>query len=259
MRTWVLGLLVSLPVLAAPPDGGVEEFSLPSFGPPPMPPSQLETEPEAQPGSSPAMPDVPPVAPPVVANPVLTPTGPTWSRLGAMATAVVTGSDSLFVGGDLALLVTLLGRPSPSDAVPGEVEGWVLQTGLVGGYGRVMRTQCRGSFLCGTRGYGGLALKGGWARGVPAVRDGVARLQTMYFGQLETLLSRFDIASAPLSPGVRTWELLLRLRLGLHLTLDSSRVSSTGVTFTGAVVIEGIPVSTGTQGIAFGGSVGVGF
>lgn len=242
MRAWLLGLLLASPVWAALPDGGVDEFSLPSFGPPPTP----EGEPAPSPTSAPA------VSPPALRV-------PTWARLGLMTSVLVTGSDSFFVGADLAMLVTVAGQPKPSDSVPGEVEGWVLQTGLEGGYGRAMRKQCRSSFLCASRGFGGLTLKGGWARGLPAVVDGVTRLQTMYFAQLDTLLSRFDIPSAPLSPGVRTWELLLRLRIGLHFTAEASRVTSTGVTLTGAVVLEAIPVSTGTQGVSVGGSVGVGF
>ncbi len=176
-----------------------------------------------------------------------------------MASVLVTGSDSFFVGGDFSMLLTVAGEPKPSDSVPGEVEGWVLQTGLDGGYGRAMRRQCGRSFLCAARGFGGLTLKAGWARALPGVVTGVARLQTMYFAQLDTLLSRFDIASAPLSPGLRTWELLLRLRIGLNFTPEGTRVSSAGVTFTGAVVVEAIPVSTGTQGVSVGGSLGVGF
>jgi hypothetical protein len=139
------------------------------------------------------------------------------------------------------------------------VEGFLLQLGAQGDYARVGGPRCGGTALCATRGAGGLALKGGWARGLPSVQDGVARAQTMYFGQLDVLVSHFDIESAPLSPGVHTWELVTRLRLGLHFTSDSNRVTTTGVTLLLAAVIEVIPLSSVTQGVSFGANAGIGF
>ena len=176
-----------------------------------------------------------------------------------MATLLVTALTTYFVGGDLSLLVNLFGTPVNSDTVPGEVEGWVFLLGVQGGYGRGGGTACEGGLFCATRASGGVVAKGGWARGLPHVGDSITRLQTMYFAQLDVLLAHYDIPSAPLAPGVKTFELVTRLRLGLHFTGEASRVTSTGITLMAAAIIEVIPVSNGTQGVSLGGCVGAGF
>ncbi|MFT3706585.1 MAG: hypothetical protein QM817_02855 [Archangium sp.] len=232
-----------------PPD----EFSLPNFDngqPQPIEPPQPQTQ-EQQ-----ADPSQPPPPPRMNARP---PPDPSWTRLGATATLLATGLNGYFFGGDLALMLTVLGTPVSSETVPGEVEGWVLQVGAEGGYGRAGVKQCQGAIFCGNRTSGGFVFKGGWARGLPHVGDSVTRLQTMYFAQAEVLLSYFLIESAPLSPGVKTFELLTRVRIGLHFTGDANRVTNTGVMLMAAAVIEAIPVSKGTQGVSFGLSFGAGF
>ena len=220
-----------------------EEFPLPEFA------AADAGVPSAPPLPEPEPPPAPPKPPPP----------PSWSRGGGSLSVLFTALRDYAVTGEISLLGTIAGRPAPSDLVPGEVEGFLLQLGAQGDYARSGGPLCRGTALCATRGAGGLALKGGWARGLPSVQDGVARAQTMYFAQLDVLVSHFDIQSAPLAPGVHTWELVTRLRLGLHFTSESNRVTSTGVTLFLAAVIEAIPLSTGTQGVSFGGSAGIGF
>jgi hypothetical protein len=186
------------------------------------------------------------------------PPPPSWSRVGGSATALFTAMRDYFFGGELSLLGTVAGTPQASDFVPGEVEGWVFQVGAQGSYGRAGGPACRGTIFCATRVSGGVTIKGGWARGLPAVVDNVTRFQSMYFAQLDVSLSHFNIESAPLSPGLRTFELLTRLRLGLHFTSEGNRVTSTGVTLFAAAIVEAIPFSSGTQGVSLGACVGFG-
>lgn len=219
--------------LSFPADAGVAEQP----SPPPLPP---------------------PVAPPAAAAPRRPPPVPTWTRAGGSVAVLFSALTFHSLGLEASLLGTLVGRPAPSPEVPGEVEGWLLQGGVEGGYARVGGPPCEGSPLCATRISGGLGAKAGWARGLPQVHDGATRLQTMYFAQLDVLLAHFEIPSAPLSPGVRTWELLTRLRLGLHFTSERSRVTSTGVTFMAAAIVEAVPISSGTQGVSLGFAAGLG-
>lgn len=224
-----------------------EEFTLPPF----------EEGPADAGLPDPSAPPLPPVAPPP--GPPKPPPPPTWARLGGSASAVFSALENYYLGGELALLVTVFGVPVHSPVVPGEVEGFLLQAGLEGGYGRAGGLVCSGSAFCGTRASGGVALKGGWARGMPSLRDGATRAQTMYFGQVDVLLSNFDIESAPLSPGRNTWELLTRLRVGLHFTSDASRVTFTGVTLFAAAMVEVIAASRFTRGVSLGLCLGIGF
>ncbi|MFO0601404.1 MAG: hypothetical protein U0228_39250 [Myxococcaceae bacterium] len=247
-------VLAPQPCRAEQPD----EFSLPQFAidagtpePPPAPPPFELPEDDTR-GVPPPELD-PTLAPPAPPPP------PTWARLGVSATLVATALTTYFFGGDLAVLVTALGTPEHSKTVPGEVEGWVMQVGLEGGYGRAGGALCDGAIFCASRAFGGLVLKTGFARGLPHLGDSITRLQTFYFAQAEAALSHYDIPSAPLAPGVKTFELLTRLRFGLHLTSESNRRGSTGVTLMIAAIVEGVPVSKGTQGIAFGLSAGAGF
>jgi hypothetical protein len=225
-----------------------EEFGLPQFE---------ESASDAGVAPVPSAPPLPPPASPI--KPVGPPPDPTWARLGGSASALFTALQNYYVGGEVALLVALAGTPVHSMAVPGEVEGFLFQAGLQAGYGRAGGPACGRSALCASRVSGGLAVKAGWARGLPNVRDSVARAQTMYFGQIDVLLSNFDIESAPLSPGLNTWELITRARAGLHFTSDASRVTFTGVTLFAAIVVEVIPVSSATRGVSLGGSIGIGF
>jgi hypothetical protein len=81
----------------------------------------------------------------------------------------------------------------------------------------------------------------------------------MYFGQVDVLLSNFNIESAPLAPGVNAWELIVRGRLGLHFTSDAARTTFTGVTVFVAALVEGIPASSVTKGVTIGACAGIGF
>jgi hypothetical protein len=237
-------LLLSLMSGAAFAQG--EEFSMPAFStaadaglPVPTAPPLPVVEP--RPG--------PPRPPPP----------PTWSRIGGSTSLLFAGLRDYYLGAELSLLATLAGTPEHSPSVPGEVEGFLFQLGAQGGYGRGGGPLCLGSPPCATRVTFGLAVKGGWARGLPHIGDGVARAQTMYFGQLDVLAGHYEIESAPLSPGVRTWELIARLRLGLHFTSDASRATFTGVTLFLAALIEVIPVSSATRGVSIGACGGIGF
>lgn len=237
-------LLVTLVSAAAWAQG--EEFTLPPF--------------EGPSDAGLPAPSAPPLPPPSsLPEPPRPPPPPTWSKLGGSASALFSALRDYSVGAELTLLYAFAGTPGRSPSVPGEVEGALLQAGLQAGYARAGGPLCGGSALCATRISGGVALKGGWARGLPSVRDGVARTQTMYFGELDVLLANFDIESAPLSPGINTWELVTRLRLGLHFTSEASRSTYTGVTLLLAAVLEAIPVSRVTQGISIGGCAGIGF
>lgn len=187
------------------------------------------------------------------------PPTPTWLPIGGSLSAMFTAFQEYFMSAELTVLYTALGTPQPSLAVADEVEGWLLQVGGTTFIGAGGGPLCDGTVFCAVRGGVGAAMKVGWARGMPSVSTGVTRTQTMYFGQVDVLFSHFGIESAPLSPGVKTPELLTRLRLGLHLTTNSSRQTSTGFTFLFAAVVQGVPLSRGTQGVSFGLSVGVGF
>ncbi|MDP2272904.1 MAG: hypothetical protein Q8K32_19360 [Archangium sp.] len=243
-------LLVVLMVFSGAAFAQSEEFSLPAF---------QEQAPDAglPDPSAPPLPPLATVAPPP--GPPKPPPAPSWARLGGATSVLFSGLQSYSFSIELALLVLVVGTPEHSPTVPGEVEGFLFQAGVEGVYGWVGGPLCQGTTFCAKRGAGGVALKGGWARGLPNVRDGVARAQTMYFGQLDVLASNYDIESAPLAPGVNTWELLTRLRLGLHFTSEAARATFTGVTLFGAAFIEAIPVSNATRGITLGGCLGIGF
>lgn len=238
--------LLLLTVISSAAFAQVDEYALPQF-------EDLSDGglPES---TSPPLPELVPL--PGQAKP---PPLPTWSRLGGSASLLFTALRDYYLGAELALLATVGGTPVHSPSVPGEVEGFLFQVGAQGGYGRAGGLLCQGTVMCGRRISGGLALKGGWARGLPNVLSAVARAQTMYFGQLDVLLSHYEIESAPLAPGVRTWELVTRLRVGLHFTSDASRVTFTGVTLLVAALVEAIPLSSSTRGVSFGLCAGIGF
>lgn len=240
MRAFFLGVVLCAGVVRAQVD---EQYGLPSFA------ADAGVEPSA-----------PPLPPPVEAPPPppKPPPPPSWTKIGGSLSGLFTGLRDYFLGFEVTLLGTVVGVPARSEEVPGEVEGWVLQAGVQADYGRAGGALCRGTPFCASRAGGGLSLKGGWARGLPAVTDHVTRMQSMYFAQLDVLLTHFNIASAPLAPGMRTFELLTRLRLGVHLTAERSRVTTTGLTFFLAAVVEAIPVSSGTQGVSVGASAGLG-
>ncbi len=245
MRAWLLALVVGSTASAQ----AVEEFALPAFAAD----AGVPDEPE---GADAGVPSAPPLLPPPAP---VRPPPPRWARVGGSLSLLFTGLTQVFLGGEVTLLGTLAGTPAPSTEALGEAEGWLFQAGVQGGWGRVGAPQCRGSAFCATRAFGGVSFKGGWARGTVSLVDGVTRAQTMYFGQLDVDAAHFDIESAPLSPGRRTWELLTRLRAGLQWTSANTRATTTGVTLLGAAVVEAIPVSDGTQTVSLGFSLGLGF
>ena len=244
MRRVSRGLLLVLLMSTAAFAQG-EEFSLPQFD-----------EPDAG-LPVPSAPPLPVVAP--AKGPPRPPPPPTWARLGGSTSFLIAGLRDYYLGAELTLVAAVAGTPIHSPTVPGEVEGFLFQVGAEGGYGRAGGPSCEGSKPCASRITFGLAVKGGWARGLPHAADGVARAQTMYFGQLDVLAGHYDIESAPLSPGVSTWELVTRLRLGLHFSSDASRATFTGVTLFLAALIEVIPASSTTRGVSIGGCGGIGF
>lgn len=227
-----------------------EEFSLPPF--------EEASTPDAG-FPEPSKPPMPEVAKP--AGPPKPPPEPSWARLGGAVSVLFSALNGYYFGAEVTLLATLAGTPIRSPTVVGEIEGFLLQAGVEGSYGRVGGLLCEGSPFCATRISGGAALKAGWARGMPSVRDSVARAQTMYFGQLDVLLSNFDIESAPLAPGVNAWEMIVRGRLGLHFTSEAARTTFTGVTLFAAALVETIPLSSvsDTRGVTLGFCAGVGF
>jgi hypothetical protein len=225
----------------------VDEFALPQ---------QFESPADAG-VPEPSPPPMPEVAkPPAPPKP---PPDPSWARMGGSASVMFSALNGYYFGAEVALLATVAGTPIRSPTVVGEIEGFMLQVGGEASYGRVGGLVCEGSPFCAQRISGGATLKAGWARGMPNVRDNVARAQTMYFGQVDVLLSNFNIESAPLAPGVNAWELITRGRLGLHFTSDAARTTFTGVTLFAAAFVEGIPASSVTRGVTIGFCAGVGF
>jgi hypothetical protein len=200
----------------------------------------------------------PPAPPPAAPTPRPLPP-PSWGRISGAASLLATAFTQVFVGADVGLFGTIAGTPADSAEHPGFGEGWLLQVGAHAAWGAVASEWCRGTPLCGSRGLGGLALKGGWARGRLGLTDAVAHPQTMYFAQLDVALSHFSIESAPLSPGRRTWEFLTRVRLGLHWTSPDAASSTGALRLVATIVLEAIPVSDGTQTVSLGASVGLGF
>lgn len=225
-----------------------EEFSLPEF--------EENASPDAG-FPEPSTPPMPEVAKPQ--GPPKPPPDPSWARLGGSVSVLFSALQSYYFGAELTLLATVAGTPVRSPTVVGEIEGFLLQVGGQASYGRVGNLICEGSPFCAQRISGGASVKGGWARGMPSVRDNVARTQTMYFGQFDLLASNFNIESAPLAPGVNAWELIVRGRLGVHFTSDAARTTFTGVTVFLAALVEGIPASAVSRGVTFGFSAGVGF
>lgn len=247
--TRVCGLLVLISASALAQSA--EEFALPDFNASDAGVDDA-TETEVWPVANAPMPDA------VATTPTAPPT-PTWSRLGGSMAALFTFFTDYFVSAEVTLLYTVVGTPQPSLDAPGEVEGWLAQLGGTSFIGFGGGPLCDGSAFCAARGGGGAAFRVGWARGLPQVSTGLTRTQTMYFGQVDVAFSYFGIESAPLSPGIETPELLTRLRFGLHYTSPTSRVTATGFTIQVAAVAQFIPLSNGTQGVAFGVSGGVGF
>lgn len=247
-----IGLVVSLGCAAGLADEP-ETYELPSFG--------LEADGGAA-DEEPAFPSdggvlvVPPLAPAPSTRPA---PPPRWGRISGGVSLLATGLTQVFLGAEVALFGALAGTPAPSENHVGHAEGWLLMAGAHGAWGAVGADGCRGTPLCGTRGLGGLSLKGGWAHGLVDVSDGVAHPQAMYFAQLDVALSRFEIESAPLAPGLSTWELLTRLRLGLHWTSGDAATNSNAFRFMATLVFEAIPVSDGTQTVSLGASLGLGF
>lgn len=180
-----------------------------------------------------------------------------WQPFGGTLMASFNAFQNYEFAVDASLYGLAHGLPHASDEAPGEVEGWVVQVGANGSFGRVGGAICDGVGLCGTRVTGGASSRVGFARGVPGVRDGKTRFQTMYFGQLDVLLGRFGIESAPLAPGFGTWEFITRLRAGVQISSESARTSPVTAIFIFAVNVQTIIVGDGTRGVLIGGSAGL--
>jgi hypothetical protein len=244
-------LLVGLVLVVGPARAQApEEFPLPAFD-----------APAADGGVDAAdagVPSVPPLPAPTVGAPV-PPPPPRWNPLAGFTTLLVTGLTQGYLGLEVGVLGTVVGTPAPSREVLGAAEGWLLQAGVHGAWGKVATPLCRGTAFCATRTFGGVSVRGGWARGTVALKDGLTRAQAQYFAQLDVDASYFHLESAPLAPGRSTWELLTRLRLGLQWTAPGARLTTTGVTLLGAAVLEAVPLGAGTQTVSVGASVGFGF
>lgn len=243
----LLGLLLGGRALAQAP----EEFALPPFEA--AAPDAGVERPDAGVPSAPPLPVVEAPAPAGAPPP------PRWNRLAGFTTLLATGLTQGYLGLEVGVLATVVGTPAPSPEALGEAEGWLLQAGVHGAWGKVATPLCRGTAFCATRTFGGVSVRGGWARGTVALKDGFTRAQTQYFAQLDVDAAYFHIESAPLSPGRDTWELLTRLRLGLQWTAPGARLTTTGVTLLGAAVLEAVPLGDGTQTVSLGASVGFGF
>lgn len=228
-----------------------EEFPLPAF--------ETEAVDAGVERSDAGVPSAPPL--PVVEGqePAGPPPPPRWNPLAGFVTVLATGLTQGYLGLEVGVLTNLLGTPAPSVEALGEAEGWLLQAGVHGAWGKVATPLCRGTAFCATRTFGGVSVRGGWARGTVALKDGFTRAQTQYFAQLDVDAAYFHIESAPLAPGRDTWELLTRLRLGLQWTSPASRRTTTGLTLLGAAVLEAVPLGAGTQTVSLGASLGFGF
>lgn len=201
----------------------------------------------------------PPPPPPLDANPAPKPQGPPppprWNRIAGSVGALVAGNAQVYLGGELTLLGELgTVKPAPE---AGEIEGWLFLAGVNANYGRVHGAVCRGATFCAERFAGGLALKSGWARGRSGT-DGSTKANLMFYGQLDVLASYYALPSAPLAPGVSAWELLMRLRLGVHWSRLGATAAKSNLTANVAFVVEGIPTRV-NRGVSFGVVAGIAF
>ncbi|MEW5739532.1 MAG: hypothetical protein AB1938_11435 [Myxococcota bacterium] len=235
----------SLPPFARPPvpDAGVVAPS-----PPPMPPPDVAPEPAVDTNSP--LPPTPPAAP-------RPPPELRWNRIAGTMSGLFLALQNVYLGGELSFLGGF-GAPERSQTEPGNAEGWLMQVGVQASYGRLTGPVCLGSAFCGARYAGGLAVKGGWGRGVPD-RNGWTKAGLMFYAQVDVLAGYLDIPPAPLAPGASSWEGIARLRLGLHYASLGATAAVNKVTLNAAFIIEGIPFSGTAKGVSLGAALGIAF
>ncbi len=220
-------LLVITWFLAQAPASSPEDFDLPAF-----------------PRPAPATP------PPPRSKP------PQWSALGFELNGLVLANRGLFLGVEATGLVRL-GQVRHSFEVPGTLEGWLVELGPQFDWGRASGAACLGTEFCGSRYAGGVSGRVGWARGGLSLATGAARPVLMVYGQLEVLGGAFVIPDAPLSPGLVSGELLVRLGVGGHISFRGTAPKKSDLAFNATLLVELIPVSRATAGVSFGGALGV--
>lgn len=254
------GLVVTVVLASSAALAQAEEYALPDFAHPDA------GAPAPQPGADEfALPDfarVPSTSPPpLMQGPVqsapLPPPPPRWAPFSATINAGLAGLTSYEGWFDGGLYGLAYSTQRVSDDQPGELEGWLLQVGASASFGFTGGAFCQGSAFCGNRLTGGGSARLGWGHGTPGVRDGVTRPRFFTFGQLDALLGHFTVESAPLSPGVRTWEFVTRLRGGVMINTGGGTATSSGVTFSFAAVVQLVAVGQGTQGVLLGAAVGL--
>lgn len=252
---WATLLVLLAPGAFAQPD----DFPPPAFTPPPVvapdagvlvpsaPPMPPDVPPEPQEGPLPSQPPPVPRPPPELR----------WNRIAGSLSGLFLALQNVYLGGELTFLGGF-GKPGRSASEPGNAEGWLMQVGVQASYGRLTGPVCLGSAFCGARYAGGLAVKGGWGRGVPD-RDGWTKAGLMFYAQADVLAGYLDIPSAPLAPGASSWEGIGRLRLGLHYASLGSTAAVNKVTLNAAFVLEGIPFSATGKGASLGAALGIAF
>lgn len=242
------------------------EFDLPTFAPPPPPPMPDAGVASPTPPPLPP-PDAVPMPPPESPAPTPPPQadqGPPrprpelkWNRIAGTLSGLVLALQNVYLGAEVSFLGGF-GAPARSESEPGHAEGWLMQVGVQGSWGKLTGPVCLGSAFCGTRYAGGLALKGGWGRGVPD-RNGWTKAGLMFYAQVDVLAGYLDIPSAPLAPGASSWEGIGRLRLGVHYSRLGATAAANKVTLNGAFVVEAIPFSRTATGVSIGAALGVAF
>lgn len=243
-----------------------DEFALPRFTPPPAATDGGVTAPTPPPMPPPDA--VPPASAdstaPIPApyeepkpGPAKPPPEPKWNRIAGTISGLFLAMTNVYLGGEVSFLGGF-GAPVRSATEPGNAEGWLLQVGAQGSWGKLTGPVCQGSSFCGTRYAGGLALKGGWARGVPD-KSGWTKAALMFYAQVDLLAGYLQIPSAPLAPGASSWEALGRLRLGVHYSSLGATAAQNKITLNGALVVEGIPASATARGVSIGLALGVAF
>jgi hypothetical protein len=261
---WRLTVMLAVVAPALVHAQPADEFSLPSFGPPPPDAGTATPTPPPLPP-----PDAVPAAPPEWTTPVPAPheepkpgppkppPDPKWNRVAGTVSGLFVALTNIYLGGEVSFLAGF-GAPTRSQAEPTTAEGFLMQVGVQGSWGKLTGPVCLGSSFCGTRYAFGAAAKGGWASGTPD-KAGWTKAGLMFYAQVDLLAGFLDIPSAPLVPGASTWEAVGRLRLGAHYSALGATAVANKVTLNGAFVVEAIPASATARGVSIGVALGVAF
>lgn len=171
-----------------------------------------------------------------------------WLEVGAQTSFVTSVVGQASTGAEGSLFLTLP-QVRPREDETGDLVGWRVQLGAQLGAERIGDRFCGDARLCALRLFAGPTLRAGWLRGQLTEATGL-------FTQLDVLAAHADAPSAPLSPGIDRFELLVRARLGAQWAPRTAQ--RTGITFFAAVMVETSPLPGVTQGVGAGFTLGLG-